>query len=58
MSEWLTTGAMIDRLKVGEMAECESTPSFYKYVVRNSNGLYWCGKNGKYDVKHVEVQGK
>lgn len=43
MSEWLTTGQMIDRLKVGEV----SYNMDGHYVKKNENGsLVYCDKNG------------
>ncbi|WP_077623818.1 hypothetical protein [Sediminibacillus massiliensis] len=54
MREWLTTGEMIDRLKVGERAELESAkcipsnygPS-YKHVIKKEDGdIRWCKNDG------------
>lgn len=45
MSEWLTTGAMIDRLKVGEVAESKNK-GFIR-VIKNENG----------SITHADVGG-
>ncbi|SET95203.1 hypothetical protein SAMN05421676_11237 [Salinibacillus kushneri] len=45
MSEWLSTGEMIDRLKVGEVAEAEEGYT----VIRNNNGsITYLNKEPKY----------
>lgn len=45
MSEWLTTGEMIDRLKVGEVAECIDANEFFskanQVTKAESGGLVW-----------------
>jgi hypothetical protein len=47
MSEWLTTGEMIDRLKAGEIAEC-SLGDFVGYVTKISSGaIVCCEENGE-----------
>ena len=50
MSEWLTTGQMIDRLKIGEKAEPVEFPlkgNYQKdYVVNNGNQFNWERTNG------------
>lgn len=54
MSEWLTTGEMIDRLKVGEVAECETGEKVKIFPVYNTlefgtvkNTLLWIDENGQ-----------
>lgn len=50
MSEWLTTGQMIDTLKDGEIAEPQDQP--YRRVKRvNIVGLCFVDKNGEVDEK-------
>ncbi|UYL93804.1 hypothetical protein NIIg97_gp63 [Geobacillus phage vB_GthS_NIIg9.7] len=45
MSEWLTTGEMIDRLKVGEVAECVNEN--YKVMFKATEGLVYVDDDGK-----------
>jgi NAD+--asparagine ADP-ribosyltransferase len=45
MSEWLTTGEMIDRLKEGEVAECDSCS--YKVMFKKTEGLVYVDDEGK-----------
>lgn len=45
MSEWLTIGQMIDKMKVGDVAECSSK----RYVTLTEDGhMQFCDKNGNY----------
>lgn len=48
MSEWLTTGQMIDRLKVGEVAENDS-----HCIERNDKGYFYT--DGKGSISPYEV---
>ncbi|WP_337970230.1 hypothetical protein [Virgibacillus salexigens] len=47
MSEWLTTGEMIDKLKIGEVAELKNTyvkgieDIAYNAVIRDDEGFKW-----------------
>ena len=42
MSELLTTGEMVDRLKVGEVAEC--IEKGITEVIRDNDGIWWYDK--------------
>lgn len=45
MTEWLTTGQMIDRLKVGEIAESDNPhPGDKKFAKISAGGLYYIEK--------------
>lgn len=47
MSEWMTTGQMIDRLKNGEIAECRGE----KWRVTNrNNAIIYVDEDGKQDT--------
>lgn len=52
MSEWITTGQLIDTLKVGEVAEVDKKTTPYSvfiecYVVKTNDSISWCeGKDG------------
>jgi hypothetical protein len=43
--EWLTTGQMIDQLKVGGISEVVIRAKT-KYVTRTIDGYYWCNRLG------------
>jgi hypothetical protein len=45
MSEWLTTGQIIDRLKVGEIAQVQEKIK-KEYVTKTDASYFWCDKNG------------
>ncbi|WP_313894703.1 hypothetical protein [Psychrobacillus sp.] len=51
MTEWLTTGQMIDRLKVGQIAATEKyNHQGTAYVSKEEQGgFYWCDKEGRKD---------
>ena len=55
MSEWLTTGEMIDRLKVGEVAECVNEN--YKVMFKATEGLVYVDDDGK-TKKKLGLDGK
>lgn len=48
--EWLTTGQMIDKLEVGQMAEnqYEDNVMSKRYVYRTENGIVYCSRKGVY----------
>jgi hypothetical protein len=55
MSEWLTTGEMVDRLKVGEVAECVNEN--YKVMFKVTEGLVYVDDDGK-TKKKLGLDGK
>ena len=55
MSEWLTTGQMIDKLKVGEVAECVNEN--YKVMFKATEGLVYVDDDGK-TKKKLGLDGK
>ncbi|UYL94101.1 hypothetical protein PK51_gp54 [Geobacillus phage vB_GthS_PK5.1] len=55
MSEWLTTGEMIDRLKAGEVAECVNEN--YKVMFKATEGLVYVDDDGK-TKKKLGLDGK
>lgn len=59
-NEWLTTGQMIDRLKVGDVAELKfdenvpySKESAIEHYVTNQDGIRWC-----VDAEGKDVNGR
>jgi hypothetical protein len=48
MEQLITTGALIDALPVGRIAECiTDAPLMWKHVTRVDRGLFWCDENGR-----------
>lgn len=59
----LTTGQMIDQLKVGEIAEKEgfADNGFTQHVKRTVDGVQWCNPNGELyneDRYHLNLNGR
>lgn len=45
MSDLLSTGQMIDKLQVGQIAETARIKA--EWVTKTENGFYWCDSKGK-----------
>jgi hypothetical protein len=62
MSEWLTTGQMIDRLKAGEIAECVNAPdgtlSSKRVIINEDGNLQYLNGYGFRITEFVKTEAK
>ncbi|WP_409297719.1 hypothetical protein V1498_06720 [Peribacillus sp. SCS-26] len=57
MSEWLTTGQMIDQLNIGQVAKClTKQPGIHKHVTRTEDDVKWCEADGTLNPDYLFLQ--
>ena len=57
MSEWLTTGEMVDRLKEGEVAEQLIGDFTYRVKKADTGSIMCLDSNGKIPGRHLSLEG-